>query len=163
MAPAAAVMAIASLASTALGAYGSIKAAKTETQLAQAEQAGAEQKAGQEAASGQRRAEERRREGDRLNSQTNAQLAAAGGGNDGAFELMAETAGQANLNARNELYEASERGRGLRDNAALKVAAAQSKQKGAKIGAIGSVLSGVASAYSGYKTNSAPASSTYYG
>lgn len=137
------------LGSTAMSAVGAIQSSNAESATAEANAKQLEQRATAERAMASVNAERSRKEADRLISKQRAIAAASGGGTGGsAGLLMAESAGQGQLNSDMDIWLGEEKAVGNEYAATMARAEAKAKRKALPFQVGAAVLSGVSQAYS---------------
>jgi hypothetical protein len=149
MASLATIATVASIAGTALSVVGTISAGQQQA-AAYEYQAKQDKMQGDEAkAASQREAAAQRRQGDLIISKQRAGVA-AGGGNTAepsVIDIMSDTASEADLAARTQLYKGEQQKRGYQDAAAIAKVNAPNSRTNSYLGAAGDLFKGITSMY----------------
>ena len=142
---------ILAIASTAVGAIGTLASGAAERQAAEFEARQREQQAQEARAVSQRQALEKRREQRLLQSRQLAAAAAVGGADDpSVIDIFAETEERGQLAFETELYRGETQARGLETAAQVRRFEGRQAQLGSFIQAGSDILSGGASLYENF-------------
>lgn len=141
---------VAAVGGTILQVAGTMQAGREEKARLQYEEKVQEQQADEALAASQRDAASRYREGRLLLSQQRAAIAGSGGNITDAsvIDLMGDTAAEADLAARTEIYKGEQQSRGYNDAAKVAGVNADNAMRRARWQAAGQLFSGVSSMYS---------------
>jgi len=143
----AALTAIASLASTAIGVAGAIQQGRAAEAAAEYEAQSREVRAKEEVAAAQRQSYERREQAKRLGKRQRAVAASSGGGaqSPSVLQIYQETAERGEYLAASDLYGGKSRARGQRDAAQAALMKGDAAKKGSFLEAAGVAASGIGS------------------
>ena len=150
---------------TGVQILGTIQAGREADAKAQYEAKVQEQQADEATASSQRSAAEQHRQGQFLLSQQRAAIAGSGGSlaDASVLDLMGDTAAEADLAARTEIYKGDQQSRGYNDAAKVSRISGRNARNASYISAAGSLFSGVSNMYSRFgqqARQTAPANSS---
>lgn len=150
---------------TGIQVLGTIKAGNDADAKAQYEAKVQEQQADEAKAASQRDAAAQYRQGNQILSQQRAAIAGSGGSltDPSVLDLMGDTAAEADLAGRTEIYKGEQQSRGYNDAAKNSRISGKNAKTAAYIGAAGSLFSGVSSMYSRFgqqAKQTAPSSSS---
>lgn len=141
---------LAGAAGTVVQTLGTLQAGREEQARFQYEQKVQRQQADEAQASSQRDAAARYREGEFILSQQRAGIAGGGGSlaDASVIDLMGDTAAEADLAARTEIYKGEQQARGYNDAAKISGINAKNAMNRAKWQAAGGLFAGVSNMYS---------------
>lgn len=141
---------VAGLLGTAVQTLGTLQAGREDKARYQYEQKVQRQQADEAQAASQRDAAARYREGEFLLSQQRAGIAGGGGSlaDASVMDLMGDTAAEADLAARTEIYKGEQQARGYNDAAKIAGINANNAMNRARYQAAGGLFAGVSNMYS---------------
>lgn len=143
------------MASTVMSATSAYAEGSAEKKAADYEAEQLERAATAKIAEGSRQAYERRREGDIIESNARAAMAAGGGSTTdaGMVERLGDIGAQADYNVLSALFESEEEAQGIKEKAKVRRWEGRVAKRRGIAKALGTVMQGGSSFYQGYKPN----------